>query len=118
MARRIAALVDETVDVQKEVSAFAELENLGDAGVPYLVGHLADSRPLPIRAISLTNKAPGAFEGLRDFAPETVHDALAAILNQLTGQSFGNVYNGASRETRQNNVLAWRHLDEPANGCD
>src|ERR1017187_8561588 len=71
MAQRIAALVNDTVNAQKEALAFAALENLGDAGVPYLVGHLADMRSLPIRAISLTNKSPGAFEGLRHYGPET-----------------------------------------------
>jgi hypothetical protein len=107
MAQKVAALVNNTVGASTEASAFAELERLGDPAVPYIVGHLSDFRSLPIRAISLENKSPTAFEGFRHYAPETVHDALAAILNQLTGQSFEAVYNGASPEVRARNVKAW-----------
>jgi hypothetical protein len=107
MAQKVTALVNDTVAATTEASAFAELERLGDAAVPYIIGHLSDFRSLPIRSISLDNKSPTAFEGLRHYAPETVHDALSAILNQLTGKSFESVYNGASSEVRVRNVKAW-----------
>lgn len=107
-ASQVAALVDQTTIKNEEQTAFAKLEALGPSAVPYLVGHLDDMRPLPEHDIGLTNASPDAFEGLRHYSPETVHDALAAILNQLTGQSFVAVYNGASPRERQANVDQWR----------
>ncbi len=35
-------------------------------------------------------------------------DALAAILNQLTRQSFAFIYNGAMEEERAQEVAGWR----------
>jgi hypothetical protein len=92
----------------KEANAFGQVEALGPDIVPYLVGHLSDMRPLPIREITLSNTAPDAFEGLRHYQPAVVHDALAAILNQLTAQNFVFVYNGASQADRQSNTAQWR----------
>ena len=75
--------------------------------MPYLVSHLGDTRPLARSEISLTNKASNSFEGLRHYSPDTVHDALAAILNQITGESFVFVYNGATPEEREQNRHTW-----------
>ena len=107
MANRVADLVDSVLQKDHEQEAFTKLEALGMEGVPYLVSHLSDYRRLPIQAISLSNKSVNAFEGLRHYGPEVVHDALAAILNQISGQSFEFVYNGASSEQRQKNTRAW-----------
>ena len=107
MANRVADLVDSVIQKDHEQEAFTKLEALGMESVPYIVSHLSDSRRLPIQAISLINKSVNAFEGLRHYGPEVVHDALAAILNQITGQSFEFVYNGASSEQRQKNTRAW-----------
>ena len=67
-----------------------------------------DRHPLPIRHIELANKAPDAFEGIRQYEPELVVDALAAILNQITGEGFGWIYNGGSERERQAEVAGWR----------
>lgn len=101
-------LVDRTVTPGGEQPAFTELEALGTPAVPYIVGHLGDMRPLPEAELSLSNASPTAFEGIRHYSPETVHDALAAILNQLSGQNFEFVYNGASMHERQANTAQWR----------
>ena len=108
MAAQVSVLVDRMTIRNQEQDAFAQLEALGSPAVPYLVGHLADMRPLPEHEISLINNFPGAFEGLRHYSPQTVHDALAAILNQLTGRDFISVYNGASTLERQANTAQWR----------
>ena len=57
---------------------------------------------------SLKNKSPEAFEGLRHYGPQKVVDALAAILNQITGQNFGFIYNGATDAERTKTVRGWR----------
>jgi hypothetical protein len=108
MADKVTSLVNQTTNAATEADAFRSLESLGDAGVPYIVAHLDDLRPLPVEAISLENKSLDAFEGLRHYGPKVVHDALSAILNQVTGQSFEFVYNGATDEVRQRNAKAWR----------
>jgi hypothetical protein len=108
MASQVSTLVDRTTIKGKEQDAFAQLEALGPPAVPYLVSHLGDMRPLPEHEISLANNFPGAFEGLRHYSPQTVHDALAAILNQLTSRDFVSVYNGASPAERRANAAQWR----------
>jgi hypothetical protein len=108
MAQRVASLVNDTIKYSVEQQAFSKLEALGPAAVPYIVSHLGDMRPLPEHEISLANNSPDAFEGFRHYSPETVHDALSAILNQLTGQSFAPVYNGATPTQRQANRMQWQ----------
>lgn len=110
IAKRVASLVDATTRNGSEARAFTELESMGDSAVPYLIGHLGDARPLPVGQISLANRSPDAFEGVRHYSPKVVHDALSAILNQLTGRSFVFVYNGsdaAERETDRKQWQAW-----------
>lgn len=80
-----------------EQQAFVELEALGCPAVPAIIERMDDERHLPDPRISLTNKSPDAFEGKRFYGPQKVVDALAAILNQLTGQDFGFIYNGCNR---------------------
>jgi hypothetical protein len=67
-----------------------------------------DRRVLSDPHISLRNKSPQAFEALRHYGPVQVVDALAAILNQLTGQDFGFIYNGGTDEERIRTVQGWR----------
>jgi len=104
----VARLMSEVAVQDHQQGVFVELEALGPEGVPYLVGRLNDFRPLPERGITLKNKSPKAFEHLRHYGAETVHDALAAILNQITEENFEFVYNGATNEQRVRNVGAWR----------
>jgi hypothetical protein len=107
VARTIAQLVDETTKAQREQNAFAQLENMGPEAVPYIVSYLDDSRPLPEKSLTLANHSP-AFEAQRHYTPQVVHDALAAILNQITGQSFESVYNGSTPEQRKLNTARWQ----------
>jgi hypothetical protein len=109
MRDAVAKHIGAAMALETQNQAFYDLEALGTAGVPYLIGHLSDVRPLPRGShISLENKAINAFEGMRHYSPKTVHDALHAILNQLTGQRFEDVYGGASNEVRENNTAKWR----------
>jgi hypothetical protein len=97
------------MSLETQDQAFRKLEALGTAGVPYMIGHLGDVRPLPRGShISLENKAINAIEGIRHYRPKTIHDALAAILNQVTGQSFEWVYSGAQSDVRESNIVKWR----------
>jgi hypothetical protein len=105
---RVSKLVEKmTKSPRAEKKAFRELEEIGEQAAPFLVAQLGDMRPLASNVITLENTSSNAFEGSRHYSPETVHDALSAILNQLTGQSFVFVYNGATRQQRDDNRRRW-----------
>jgi hypothetical protein len=92
----------------RQRAIFARLEALGPAGVPAIVAHMDDRRALAEPAISLTNHAVDAFEGVRHYGPEQIVDALDAILNQTTGQPFGDISNGGTEAQRRETVKGWR----------
>lgn len=93
-------------DQQQRV--FDRLGALGEAAVPAIIAQMDDRRALRTRAISLVNHAPEAFEGMRHYGPEQVVDGLDAVLNQITGQSFGSIVNGGSSRQRAATVAGWR----------
>lgn len=104
----VAELIDQTTVSEKlEHRAFRDLELLGEPAVPYMIGSLGDSRMLAERSISFTNRESHTFEERRQYVPVTVHDALSAILNQVTGESFIFVYNGATPQERNENRNKW-----------
>ena len=45
---------------------------------------------------------------MRQYAPQTVHDALSAILNQITGEFFVAVENGATSAARAQDKRQWQ----------
>jgi hypothetical protein len=109
---RVSALISMMMKQKTEHKAFSDLEALGCSAVPAIVKQMDDRRVLPDPSISLVNKSPNPFEGLRHYGPEKVVDALAAILNQLTGQDFGFIYNGATDVERDKAVHGWREYVE------
>ena len=110
--KRVAVLIDRMIKADTEEKAFSQLEALGCAAVPATIRRMDDRRSLPDPRISLRNKSPQAFEGIRHYGPQQVVDALAAILNQVTGQDFGFIYNGATNEERTKTIRDWRRFLE------
>jgi hypothetical protein len=108
--KQVARLIEKMTTEKTEQQAFADLEALGCAAVPATIERMDDYRKLPDPRISLRNKSPDAFEGLRHYGPEKVVDALAAILNQITGQDFGFIYKGATDAERWQTVKGWREF--------
>lgn len=102
----IARLGRVSGDQQQRV--FDRLEALGEAAVPAIVAQMDDRRALRTQAISLVNHAPDAFEAMRHYGPEQVVDGLDAVLNQITGESFGSIVNGGSDRQRAATVAGWR----------
>jgi len=107
---KVAALIEEALKEGTEAQAFQKLEALGCPAVPAIVKHLDDRRKLPVAYIRLQNHSAGAFEAFRQYGPEVLTDALAAILNQITGQHFGFIYNGGTEEERAEVVKGWREF--------
>ena len=91
---------------------FDRLITFGPEAVPAIIMQMDDDRPLAHSQISLVNDSPAAFEGLRHYGPDVLTEALAAVLNQITGEHFGFIYNGAGEAERRHVVTAWRvYLD-------
>ncbi|MFA4951646.1 hypothetical protein [Brevundimonas sp.] len=108
IVNQIASLPRGRASAERQQGLFDELIAIGSEGVPTLIALMDDRRQLPWSAISLKNRSPDAFEGIRHYGPELMVDALAAVLNQITGEHFGFIYNGASNADRAASVAAWR----------
>jgi hypothetical protein len=108
--KRVAVLIERMVKPDTEQKAFSDLEALGCRAAPAIIRRMDDRRSLPDPRIPLRNKSPDAFEGLRHYGPQQVVDALAAILNQITAQDFGFIYNGATDDERTKAVQGWRNF--------
>jgi len=106
--KEVKALINSTTKKRKQMQAFEKLEQLGADAVPAIVMLMDDRRDLPVQGISLRNKSANAFEAYRHYCPDKVVDALAAILNQITGDSFADIVSGGSERERQKAVNGWR----------
>jgi hypothetical protein len=105
--RAVKQLVEAALDAKSQRQAFRELEALGQDAVPAMILLMDDRRPLPERTISLRNPE-GHWEAVRHYRPEVVADALDAILNQITGESFGSIAGGGSERERRETINGWR----------
>jgi hypothetical protein len=108
--KRVTGLIEKILNRRTEQEAFAALEALGCPAVPAIIRQMDDRRRLPDPTIVLRNELADAFEATRFYAPEKVVDALAAILNQITGHSFGFIYNGATEGERTDTVSGWSNF--------
>ena len=93
---------------EEQQAAFDALDALGCRAAPAIGAALDDGRKLPFRALALGRRAGARSGPAREYAPETVTDALAAILSDLTWQHFGFIYNGATAAERSRAVALWR----------
>ena len=110
--KRVAKLIEKMLNERTEHRAFADLEALGCPAVPSIIDRMDDRRDLPDNSISLRNKSRQAWESLRHYRVEKVVDALDAILNQMTGESFGYIDTDKDEKTqdaeREKVVRGWR----------
>jgi hypothetical protein len=118
--KRVAVLIEMMLKADTEQKAFSDLEALGCGAVPARIRRMDDRRSLPDQHLSLRNRSPCAFQDTRHYGAIQVVDALAIILNQLTGQNFWS-HNGATDEERTRTIQGWRKFlqSTPApNLCD
>jgi hypothetical protein len=104
---KVRALMESMLDRRTEEKAFADLEAIGQSAVPAMIMLMDDRRKLPLQEMSLRNGS-GGFEAFRHYGPKVVTDAVTAILNQITGESFGETMNGGSERERKAAVDGWR----------
>lgn len=111
------ALAAKSRDEQQ--AAFDSILALGCRAVPAIVDRLDDRRKLHIAYIRLPNDSPEAFEAFRQYGPEVMTDALAAILNDITWKDCGFIFNGASESDREAAVRCWQQFarETPAKSC-
>lgn len=106
--KRVKNLINKITIKNGQEKAFAELEKLGMKAVPAMINLMDDRRRLANPEISLRNSNPNATEGIRHYEAELVVDAVAAILNQITSENFGSIYNGGTERERSLAIVAWR----------
>lgn len=108
LLQAVRKLFDNTTRKETQMDAFRQLIALGWDGVPAMIILMDDRRDLAIPHIELENPE-GHFEGIRHYGPRRVVDAVAAILNQITKENFGFIYNGdESDKSRKDSVDGWR----------
>jgi len=105
--RKVKELIDAATSKETQMDAFRQLEDLGPKAVPAIIMLMDDHRDLAIPRIALSNP-PKAWEAIRQYSPKKVVDAMSAILNQLTGQTFGDIESGGSEMERKETVDGWR----------
>jgi len=92
--KRVAVLIERMVKPDTEQKAFSDLEALGCRAPQRSYGGWMTGEVCPIQeSLSVTNPQTHS-KGFRHYGPQQVVDALAAILNQITAQDFGFIYNG------------------------
>ena len=104
---KVRGLMDAATRKATQADAFRRLEELGTEGVPAIIIAMDDRRDLADAAISLRN-LHGGWEGVRHYGPQKVVDAMDAILNQITGEYFGDIQNGGTEAERNAVVERWR----------
>jgi hypothetical protein len=121
----VAALIEKMVKEKSEHRAFADLEALGCSAVPAIIVRMDDRRELPDKNISLRNKSRDAWENMRFYRVGRVVDALDAILNQMTAESFGYIdvdkdepTKDAERTKVVRGWLDWLAKTPPAKLCE
>lgn len=89
-----------------QAAGFERLESLGDAAATAMVMQMNDRRPLAVPRLSLgSGKGPNS---RRRHEPQLMIDALAAMLEQVTGQRYGQPYAGGRESQRQLAYDGWR----------
>lgn len=107
--KKVKKTIEKMLGALTARGAYRALEKMGQDAVPYIICLMNDRRELPVKHIVLKNH-PDFWEATRQYSPELVVDVLAAILNQVTGESFGFIYNGddTSEHQRQCTVNGWK----------
>ena len=104
---------------EESQAAFDAILELGCRAVPEIVDRMDDRRELPVKYIRLKNDSPQAFEAFRQYGPEVLTDALAAILDDIVFADCGFIFNGATEAQRVASVQCWQKFvrETPAENC-
>jgi hypothetical protein len=106
--KEVIRLINSLTVAKQQPIAIKQLEKMGKPIVALIIKHMDDRRLLGMRYVEFENKAINAFEEHRIYKPEQVVDILAGLLNQLTGESYGDIYSGGHDFQRDEVVFKWR----------
>ena len=100
--RDVAAQLSRLTDPATSPAALKAILALGCPAVPALIRQLDDPRPYAGPALHLIL----GFEAMREDTPRVLTDAIVALLNQLTGRTFGVM---SEREDRNRTIRRWEN---------
>jgi hypothetical protein len=104
---KIKQFITNILNPEKAEETYEKIESFNSKDVPALTKYMNDRRELPIQHIQLANKSENAFEAYRHYSPQQVIDLIAAILNHITGMTFGFIYNGEISSERDKTYKKW-----------
>jgi len=105
---QVIRLIDCLTEAKQQPIAIKQLEKMGEPIVVLIIKHMDDRKSLGSKYVEFENKATNAFEKYRIYKPEQVVDILAGLLNQMTGESFGDIYSGVHDFQRDEVIFMWR----------
>lgn len=100
----VKLLIKEMFVKESAAMAYNKLSLLDSNAVPALVCNLDNRQQLPLQTL-IFSKMPGF---TIQYHPKVAIDALAAILNKITEENFGRIYNGGSERERDQLLWSWR----------
>jgi hypothetical protein len=92
-------LIDRMLNEETATEAYYRFITLDAQFVPAIICQMNDFRQLPVQQFALNSQAV--------YRPRVVADALAVVLDEITGESFGRIYNGGSERERKVVVWGW-----------
>jgi uncharacterized protein (TIGR03067 family) len=101
---KVGRLIDRLVlrDHDQAQAAVTALTMLGKPAVPAIIRRIDDRRAMSVHGIAFENRAVDRFEAVRQYGTLKVVDCLDYVLNDITGESFGNV-----------GIVSFRDADRP-----
>ena len=105
---QVIRLIDCLTEAKQQPIAIKQLEKMGEPIVVLIIKHMDNRKSLGSKYVEFENKATNTFERYRIYKPEQVVDILAGLLNQMTGESFGDIYSGGHDFQRDEVIFMWR----------
>jgi len=102
--QEISTLIQEIKSEKTQQVAIKKLISLGHKAVPSIIHRMDNYSKINHNEIRI-NLSNGA---IKTYSPDLIVDALAIILNSITGKHYGYIYNGATDIERAQAITAWR----------
>lgn len=101
--KEVRRIINNMMTPAKAERAYTELLNLDKYAVFAIIDQMNDFRDLPVKMFTI--ESPRGFSKI--YQPKCVVDVMATVLNEITGESFGRIYNGGSERERLSAYQGW-----------